>query len=194
MPIYRRTPGSLCRLLLPLAAVAVANIALSVSAQTVPQLLPYTAKLIAGGGPTATFTVNPSAYCPQAGAPYTPADKYGDGCLANEIQLTGPRYAIADSLGNVFISDYTNGLVRRVDAITGIITAVAGSATVTTTPGKNAPCTTGSRQSVSSSSGKARMCSAFSHRALGSMGSSSLKLMTALLRLMPSKEKASTNS
>jgi len=144
VPIYRRTPGSLCRLLLPLAAVAVANIALSVSAQTVPQLLPYTAKLIAGGGPTATFTVNPSAYCPQAGAPYTPADKYGDGCLANEIQLTGPRYAIADSLGNVFISDYTNGLVRRVDAITGIITAVAGSATVTATPGKNAPCTTGS--------------------------------------------------
>lgn len=146
MSIFRSLPGfSLVRSFLPLALIALGGFAPAASAQTTtPQLLPYTSKLIAGGGPTATFTVSPTVYCPQAGAPYTAADKYGDGCLANEIQLTGPRYAIADSLGNVFISDYTNGLVRRVDAITGIITAVAGSATVTSTPGKNAPCATGS--------------------------------------------------
>ena len=42
--------------------------------------------------------------------------------------------------------------------------------------------------------GMARMCSAFSQTALGSKGSSSVKLTTALLRLMPSSEKASISS
>jgi hypothetical protein len=105
-----------------------------------PQLLPYTSKLIAGGATGATFTVGTT--CPQAGAPNKATDTFGDGCLANEIVwgtgTTGPRYAIADSAGNVFIADYTNGLVRRVDAITGIITAVAGGAT--SNPAKNAAC------------------------------------------------------
>lgn len=120
--------------------VLLAATAACASAQTAPQLLPYTAKLIAGGDAAATFTVGQT--CPQAGAPNTATDTFGDGCLANEINFgtgtQGPRYAIADSAGNVFISDYTNGLVRRVDAITGIITAVAGGATAT--PGKGATC------------------------------------------------------
>ncbi|SEG72973.1 hypothetical protein SAMN05421819_4609 [Bryocella elongata] len=105
-------------------------------AQAAPQLLPYTSRLIAGGGPTATFTVG--ATCPKAGT--TALDAYGDGCFANEIQLVGPRYAAVDTAGNVFIADYTNGLIRRVDAVTGIINAVAGGAA--SSPAKNATCGT----------------------------------------------------
>jgi hypothetical protein len=107
----------------------------SLSAQTAPQLLPYTSKLIAGGVTGATFTVGGT--CPQAGAPNVASDTFGDGCLANEISLTAPHYAIADTAGNVFFSDFTNGLVRRVDAITGIVTAVAGGGA---SLAKNATC------------------------------------------------------
>jgi hypothetical protein len=114
------------------------------SAQTAPQLLPYTAKLLAGNGATATFT--PGQFCPVAGAPYTATDKYGDGCLATEVQLGstygGPRDAAVDTYGNVFFADYSDGLIRRIDVVTGIITAVAGSATLTASPTTGAACST----------------------------------------------------
>ena len=99
-------------------------------AQTAPQLLPYTIKLVAGGGSAA---IAAGATCPVSG--YTATDAFGDGCLATEIELgntapggttPGARSAVADSKGNVFFTDYANALVRRVDAGTGIVTAVAG--------------------------------------------------------------------
>ena len=121
-------------------------LAVGVSAQTAPQLLPYTTKLIAGGGATATFTVG--QICPVASAPYTAQDKYGDGCLATEVQLastdSGPRHAAVDVYGNVFLGDYSAGLVRRVDAVTGIITAVGGNALLTASPASGTACGTGS--------------------------------------------------
>ena len=120
--------------LLPGALSLVAGLTPRAAAQAAPQLLPYTSRLIAGGGPTATFTVG--ATCPKAGT--TVLDAYGDGCFANEVQLVGARYAASDTAGNVFIADYTNGLIRRVDAVTGIINAVAGGAT--SSPAKNATC------------------------------------------------------
>jgi streptogramin lyase len=114
------------------------------TAQTAPQLLPYTSQLLAGGGATATFT--PGQTCPVAGAPYMATDKYGDGCLATEVQLGstygGPRGAAADTDGNVFFADYSNGLIRRIDVVSGIITAVVGSATISTSPGAGAACGT----------------------------------------------------
>ena len=102
-------------------------------AQTAPQLLPYTIKLVAGGGSAA---IAAGATCPVSG--YTATDAFGDGCLATEIELgntapggttPGARSAVADSKGNVFFTDYANALVRRVDAGTGIVTAVAGGGT-----------------------------------------------------------------
>jgi streptogramin lyase len=126
------------RLALPLALLAIVSPGLS--AQTAPQLLPYTAKVIAGGGSTAATV---GAACQRTGA--TPSgnvsyDIYGDGCLATEIQLTAPRYAITDSTGAVYFSDYTNGLVRRVDPTTGIVTAIVGGAA--TQPASGANCGT----------------------------------------------------
>jgi len=105
-------------------------------AQTAPQLLPYTAKLVAGGSYTSytAYTANNPVSCSRTNSSNTvisssgnkATDIYGDGCLATEIILSGPRYAIADKTGAVFFSDYTNGLIRRIDPVTGIVTLVAG--------------------------------------------------------------------
>jgi Bacterial Ig-like domain (group 3) len=133
-----------CSLLSMFAFAAVAGLCSSATAQTAPQLLPYTAKLIAGGGTAAI-----GATCPVSGLAST--DAYGDGCLATEIQLVAPRYATSDSQGNIFFSDYTNGLVRRVDAITGIVTAVAGGAA--SSPANGTTCGTGNSSSDANGDG-----------------------------------------
>jgi hypothetical protein len=51
----------------------------------------------------------------------------GDGDLAAAAQLSGPRGLALDVPGNLFIADRTNQRIRRVDAVTGIITTVAGT-------------------------------------------------------------------
>jgi hypothetical protein len=130
------------RLALPLALFAVA--APGLSAQTAPQLLPYTSRLIAGGG---TVAIAKGAACPVSGN--TSLDAYGDGCLASEVllgnnttgKLPGSRSAVADANGNVFFTDYNNALIRRVDVSTGIVTAVAGGAT--SSPASGTACGTG---------------------------------------------------
>ena len=132
------------RILLPFASLALAGIGFNAMAQTAPQLLPYTVKLIAGGG---TTVIAAGATCPVSGR--TSSDAYGDGCLATEIEIgntatgintPGARSAVADAGGNVFFTDYNNGLVRRVDALTGVVTAVAGGATAS--PGAGTACGT----------------------------------------------------
>lgn len=50
----------------------------------------------------------------------------GDGGPATAAQLNTPLGLAVDGAGNVFIADAGNGLVRRVDALTGEITSVAG--------------------------------------------------------------------
>jgi len=51
----------------------------------------------------------------------------GDGGAATAAQLTSPQYVTFDSADNVFIADFGNHRVRRIDQGTGIITTVAGS-------------------------------------------------------------------
>jgi sugar lactone lactonase YvrE len=52
----------------------------------------------------------------------------GDGGLATNARLGGNGSGVAvDSVGNLFISDSNNHRIRKVDAVTGIITTVAGS-------------------------------------------------------------------
>jgi len=51
----------------------------------------------------------------------------GDGGPATNASISGPTAVAVDSSGNVFIADYGNDRIRRVDAVTGIITTVAGN-------------------------------------------------------------------
>lgn len=51
----------------------------------------------------------------------------GDGGPAGEAELLMPRGLDFDDAGNLYFADTNNNVVRRVDAITGIITTVAGS-------------------------------------------------------------------
>ena len=51
----------------------------------------------------------------------------GDGGPAIAAQLRGPTDVALDASGNIFISDTNNQRVRRIDAVTGTITTVAGN-------------------------------------------------------------------
>ena len=50
----------------------------------------------------------------------------GDGGPATSAKLDWPSDVFVDGVGNVYIADYDNGLIRKVDAATGNITTVAG--------------------------------------------------------------------
>lgn len=50
----------------------------------------------------------------------------GDGGPATSAELAVPHGVAVDDSGNLFIADYYNQRIRRVDAATGIITSVAG--------------------------------------------------------------------
>ncbi len=64
----------------------------------------------------------------------------GDGGLAVNAQLNEPDGLFVDRYNNLFIADYFNGAVRKVDAVTGIITTVAGTG-VTGFSGDGGPAT-----------------------------------------------------
>jgi polygalacturonase/sugar lactone lactonase YvrE len=91
-----------------------------------PIALAYTMTNIAGGSGLAIPSTGNMA-C--AGA----TDKYGDGCLATAIGLTASddlRAVVADPFGNVYFSDISATLVRRI-APNGVITNFAGRVTGT---------------------------------------------------------------
>jgi hypothetical protein len=135
------------RTLLPLTMVALVGFFCSnMMAQTAPQLLPYSVKVIAGGGTTTLPLATPlvPGSCTPSG--YTPTTIWGDGCLATDLVLSatsGVRTAVTDAYGNIFFADYINGLIRRVDAASGIVTTVAGGVAYTASPGAGAACATG---------------------------------------------------
>jgi cysteine-rich repeat protein len=51
----------------------------------------------------------------------------GDGGPATSAQLAYPRGVAIDGLGNLFIADWQNRRIRRVDTATGVVTTVAGT-------------------------------------------------------------------
>jgi sugar lactone lactonase YvrE len=71
------------------------------------------------------------------------ASHTGDGGLATAANISAPRDLAIDPQGNVFILEQGYNCVRRVDAVTGIITTYAGVATTTSTPdsGDGGPAT-----------------------------------------------------
>jgi sugar lactone lactonase YvrE len=53
----------------------------------------------------------------------------GDGGPATKALLNTPQHVAVDAVGNLYIGDLFNRRVRKVDAVTGIITTVAGNGT-----------------------------------------------------------------
>jgi hypothetical protein len=64
----------------------------------------------------------------------------GDGGQATSAKLNGPDGIILDSLGNMYISDDYNNVIRKVTKSTGIITTIAGNGTAGYS-GDNGPAT-----------------------------------------------------
>jgi len=62
----------------------------------------------------------------------------GDNNLAVNAQLRYPTAVCTDASGNVYIADYGNHCIRKIDAITGIITTICGNGTLGYT-GDNGP-------------------------------------------------------
>jgi DNA-binding beta-propeller fold protein YncE len=58
----------------------------------------------------------------------------GDGGPAEKAQLAQPHSIALDRSDNVYICDIVNNRVRRVDAMTGVITTFAGTGAATPTP------------------------------------------------------------
>ncbi len=78
-----------------------------------PMTLPYIISTIAGGA---------SANCSSA------ADKYGDGCQGTQIAFSSGddlRSVVADPFGNVYVTDASASLIRRI-APNGVISQFAG--------------------------------------------------------------------
>jgi sugar lactone lactonase YvrE len=65
----------------------------------------------------------------------------GDGGQARQASLNGPQRLELDSQGNIFVADTLNQVIRRVDAVTGIIQTVAGIGGVEGVSGDNGPAT-----------------------------------------------------
>ena len=68
-----------------------------------------------------------------AGSSAGSAGSSGDGGLAVSALLSDPEGVAVDSQGDLFIADYGNNLVREVNALTGVITTVAGNGTAGST-------------------------------------------------------------
>jgi len=103
---------------------------LSAAAQT-PVALPYTMTTLAGQSP---MTAVAGTQCPNLPAGVKSTDAYGDGCLAVNGIFGTAVYSgvVADSLGNVFVTDDVNGVLHKINLATGIMTLVAGGGTACT--------------------------------------------------------------
>ncbi len=65
----------------------------------------------------------------------------GDGGPATAATLSGPDAVTVDSAGNLYLADSGNGMIKKVSASTGIITAVAGQVGGFGDGGNNGPAT-----------------------------------------------------
>ncbi|MCL2659966.1 MAG: Ig-like domain repeat protein, partial [Acidobacteriaceae bacterium] len=68
-----------------------------------------------------------------SGTNFTSGTACGDGGLATAARFGNPSGITIDGVGNFYISDYQNSVVRKIDAVTGKISTVAGTGTASST-------------------------------------------------------------
>ncbi len=91
--------------------------------QTAPVVMPYTISTVAGPG--AATTAGTACF---AGSSLNAADAFADGCPATQAIFSSDfRGGVTtDPLGNVYVADTTNSLIRKIDPRSGLITVFAG--------------------------------------------------------------------
>ncbi len=99
-----------------------------------PYLLPYTIQVLAGGGTSVTVAAGASSACLGTGVTGSQYDSFGDGCPVTSTSVVAGNSSdlhdvVVDQQGNVYFLDNgsSNGVVRRIDARSGVITVYAGS-------------------------------------------------------------------
>jgi sugar lactone lactonase YvrE len=63
----------------------------------------------------------------------------GDGGLATAAMISNPGGVVLDGAGNLYFADSNNDVIRRVDAVSGVITTVAGTPQVNGSSGNGGP-------------------------------------------------------
>ena len=112
------------RLLLVVLAISVAAPWASL-AQTNPT--PNTFSTLAGGY-TGTYAAGGICGGASSGSKYTSVDTLGNGCPLGQAILGPSLSGIGtDGAGNIFVNDYSNGQVRKIDAKSGIVTKIIGT-------------------------------------------------------------------
>ena len=51
----------------------------------------------------------------------------GDGGRATQASISAPAGLVIDGAGNIYFADASNSVIRRIDAVSGVITTVAGT-------------------------------------------------------------------
>jgi sugar lactone lactonase YvrE len=77
--------------------------------------------VIAGGGSYTASSGNVISGCGT-----NQIDEYGDGCLAVQTKLNGPRGLAVDKAGNLYIAGYNDDMIHKINAQTGMMTLIAG--------------------------------------------------------------------
>lgn len=75
----------------------------------------------------AQFPSNPTPGYIYTYAGTSPGGYEGDGGPAYDAQMNGPRALAFDTQGDLYISDFDNGLIRKVTKSTGVISTFAGT-------------------------------------------------------------------
>ena len=120
---------------LALGVIALSSLFATQRAQAqAPYLLPYTIQVLAGGGTSVTVAAGASSACLGAGVTGSQYDSFGDGCPVTSTSVVAGSASdlhdvVVDQQGNVYFLDNSsgNGVVRRIDAHSGVITVFAGS-------------------------------------------------------------------
>jgi trimeric autotransporter adhesin len=140
-----------------LATLTLALAATATQAQTAPTAFPVPfTTAIAGLGSAASSTCNANILA-------TDGTNYGDGCSGTLARLSSPQGAAVDKYGNVYVSDYSDRLVRVVynggTALAAAITAANSGYAISST--RNAPATVPVRGNIYTLAGVGANLTAF---------------------------------
>lgn len=98
--------------------------------------------VVAGGAVVLRLDLAANAFTPIAGTGVS--GFAGDGGPATSARLNDVTSVAYDAAGNLYLADRSNGRVRRVDAVTGVITTVAGNGALFSSAGDGGPATAAS--------------------------------------------------